>query len=59
MFSSKKKNVKVNVEKLKLQIEMVDHLLKYRFSWKDIEQGLGFSRAWYAFSKRLIEKHKN
>lgn len=48
--------VTVDTETLKLRIEMIDHLLKYRFTWDEIDRGLGFSKEWYEFTKKLIEK---
>lgn len=57
MFLKLKKKRTVNTKMLKLQIEMVDCLLKHRFSWDEIYEGLGFSESWYAFTKQSIEKH--
>lgn len=53
-----KKKVNINTNTLKLRIEMVDHLLKYRFTWDEIERGLGFSKAWYYFTKKQIEERE-
>lgn len=40
----KKKKTEVNLKKLKLQVEMVKHLLKYRFTWEEIFEAIGFSK---------------
>lgn len=31
------------LEKRNLQVEMIKHLLKYRFSWDEIQKAFGFS----------------
>lgn len=54
-FMRAKANVDTRAETEKLRIAMVDSLLKQGFTWKEIEQGLGFSEAWYLFTKRLIK----
>lgn len=53
-----KKKSKLNLERLKLQVEIVEHLLKYRFTWEEIYKGIGFSKEWYWNAKQLIEQHK-
>lgn len=53
-----KKKSKLNLERLKLQVEIVEHLLKYRFTWEEIYEGIGFSKEWYWNAKQLIEQHK-
>lgn len=55
----RKREVKADVtdETLKLRLEMVDTLLKFRYSWEEIERGLGFSEAWYRFTKQMLENH--
>ena len=54
----KKKKTEVNLKKLKLQVEMVKHLLKYRFTWEEIFEAIGFSKEWLIFTEKLIEKHE-
>ena len=54
-FMRAKANVDTRVETEKLRIAMVDSLLKQGFTWKEIEQGLGFSEAWYLFTEKLIK----
>lgn len=54
-FMRAKANVDTRVETEKLRIAMVDSLLEQGFTWKEIEQGLGFSEAWYRFTERLIK----
>lgn len=59
LFRKNKPKVDVSIETLKLRIEMVDYLLRYRFTWEEIYRGLGFSEEWYAFTKKMIEKKNN
>ena len=57
-FKKNKQKVNVNIETLKLRINMVDCLLEHKFSWEEISNGLGFGETWYSFAKKLIEKNK-
>lgn len=57
-FMRAKSQVDTKIETLKLRLEMVDCLLKHRFTWEEIERGLGFSEGWYLFTKRLVEKNQ-
>ena len=59
LFQKDKLKVNTDIETLKLRIDMIDHLLKYRFTWEEIDRGLGFSKEWYEFTKKLIEKKMN
>lgn len=42
---------KKGLKTLELQIEMVKHLLKYRFTWDEISQAIGFSEEWLICSE--------
>ena len=56
MLFRKNKKVDVSIDTLKLRITMVECLLEHKFTWEEIERGLGFSRSWYIFTNRSIEK---
>lgn len=53
-----KKMSKKGLKTLELQIEMVKHLLKYRFTWDEISQAIGFSEEWLICSEKLIEEYE-
>lgn len=54
----RKRHKKVNLERLKLQVEIVKHLLRYRFTWEEIFEAIGFSEEWLVFAEQLIKKHE-
>lgn len=56
MIFRKNKKVDVSVDTLKLRIAMIECLLEHKFTWKEINRGLGFSIPWYIFTNQLIEK---
>lgn len=35
------------IERDKLAVEMIDHLLRFGFTWDEIEFALGLTRDWY------------
>lgn len=47
-----------DLEKLKLQIEMVKHLCKYRFTWEEISEAIGFSEDWLIFSEKIVKENQ-
>ena len=46
------------LERLKLQIEMVKHLCKYRFTWEEISEAIGFSEDWLTFSEKIVKENQ-
>lgn len=44
------------IERDKLAVEMIDHLLKFRFTWDEIEFALGLKRDWYEKVKKELKK---
>lgn len=46
------------LKRLKLQIEMVKHLLKYRFTWDEISEAIGFSKEWLIFSEKIVKENQ-
>lgn len=53
-----KRSEERNLERLKLQVEIVQHLLNYRFTWDEIFEAIGFSEEWFETSKQIIKKHE-
>lgn len=43
---------------LELQVEIVKHLLKYRYTWEEISEAVGFSEEWLISSEKLIGEHE-
>lgn len=43
-------------EKIRLQLEMVNHLLKYRFTWNEIEFALGFSKEQMDIAEKKLKE---
>lgn len=48
----------LQLSKLKLQVEMVKHLLKYRFTWEEIFLAIGCSEEWLSWAEKTIEEHE-
>lgn len=46
------------LKRLKLQIEMVKHLRKYRFTWEEISEAIGFSEDWLIFSEKIVKENQ-
>ena len=46
------------LRRLKLQIEIVKHLLKYRFTWEEISEAIGFSKEWLIFSEKIVKENQ-
>lgn len=55
---SERKMSEKRLERLRLQVEMVKHLRKYRFTWEEISEAIGFSEEWLIFTEKLIKKHE-
>lgn len=52
----RKNKVDISHDTLKLRIEIVECLLKHRFTWDEIFKGTGFSEAWYMYTKKEVEE---
>lgn len=47
----------LNLEKLKLQVDMVKHLLRYRYTWSDIETAFQLTEPWLKCAEQCIQEH--
>ena len=47
---------KKELKTLELQIEIVKHLLRYRYTWDEISEAIGFSEEWLICSEKLIKE---
>ena len=49
---------KKGLKRLELQIEIVKHLLKYRYTWDEISEAIGFSEEWLICSEKLMKEYE-
>lgn len=59
LWFNRKKAKNVDVQKLKLQVEMVQLLLRNGYSWDQIFTALGFSDVWLTVVQNSLLKSKN
>lgn len=58
LFRMDKPKVDINTETLKLRINVVECLLRNRFTWEEIFKAAGFSEAWYHFTKKVLKERE-
>ena len=44
------------LERKKVQVDIVKHLLRYRFTWEEIFEAIGFSKVWLNHTEKLIKQ---
>lgn len=50
--------VEVDVDTLKLKVEMIRHLLRFRFTWDEIYQVFGYSQETYNDAIKFLKDNR-